>query len=100
VYLSVTSINPVFLRAKSGESGIIWHILPRHQQAIAFVENRRILGGNIIDFGKLVNFFDDFGLAGNDQRINLRWRSAAARRLLKLVLMPPEFLVVIIGDVN
>ena len=46
---------------------VVRHILPRQNNAIAFVENRREFGGNVIDFGVIIDNFDCFRFARNDQ---------------------------------
>ena len=74
----------------SESSGIYCHGM---YQAVTLVENRRIFGGNVIDFGEFVDFFDRFGFARHDQAdVALVTLGGGEQIIERLVLMPPEFL--------
>ena len=89
-----------FLEQNLANNRIILHILPRHHNSITLIENRRLFGGNVINFGVVINFFDSFGFARHNQAHQTFMPSGGGKQSVVRRADAAGIFVIIVGYVN
>jgi hypothetical protein len=79
---------------------VLDHVLPRHHDPVTLVEDRRILGGDVVDLGEIVDGFFGFGLARNDETHLAAVAGGGVEEVVEARADPARVLVVVVGDVD